>query len=395
MNVKKYTYNFNVDIISVIFISLAEICFYKSDSIKIYWILSFVGMIIIFIKSLKYFSTVIPKHSLTLWLIAVYCMYFFYGFFCIKKGVFVWYTLFYRLLESIALYIATKRIVNNYNPETLIIPFVISGIISAFYLFLLESQQIISGNARIGGSLSGNVNTVGFIFGLISLLTMWWYCQNKKIIRIILFLLFSFVLLLTGSKKAFMILAIDMLVFFYYQRNQLTRWLKIFAIALFTIYIVFKIPYFYNIIGIRLESMMFTLIGGPQSNFYSYSTDVRNEMIIEGFKIFKNNPLIGGGWNNFYANSIYGYDYSHCNYIEMLCSFGIIGTLVFYSKCFYNIKLLFKTLKSSDSLDCPILAASLIAIELILDWGAVTFSAQCVWYLPIVISSVLIEYVQK
>jgi glycosyltransferase involved in cell wall biosynthesis len=39
-------------------------------------------------------------------------------------------------------------------------------------------------------------------YGLISLFVMWWYCNEKKWYKVLIFTLFAIIMLLTGSKKA-------------------------------------------------------------------------------------------------------------------------------------------------------------------------------------------------
>lgn len=134
--------------------------------------------------------------------------------------------------------------------------------------------------------------------------------------------------------------------------------------------------------------MIDTLIYGTASLEYSYSTEVRDEMIKEAFHFFLNNPIFGNGWNYFYAHTMYGYEYSHCNYTELLCSFGILGTLLFYSKYFSNLFVMIKNIHNKFiHKDLLVLIFILTVEALLLDWAAVTFSAQCIWYLPVIIAS--------
>lgn len=386
---------FDINVIAITLIMVAEICFFKVDSIRIYWMLSAGGMLLSFANNFKYFTTIIRKNSLLLWLIPIYIIYFIYGFLFLQKGQFNWDTLLYRMVESIALYYASTGILKKRKIDNLILPFIVAGIISAIYLLTLESSLILLGGVRIGDSLSGNVNTVGYNFGLISVLLMWWYCQKHSRIKLILLILFSALMLVTGSKKVLIVLVVDIAVLFFYERKRLSGWLKLLVVLAIGLYVLFNVPYFYEIIGIRIEGMIMTMFGNASSSMYSYSTDVRNEMIAEAFKVFSNKPIFGGGWNNFYASTNFGYEYSHCNYTELLCSFGIIGTVFYYSRHVYNIKVALKRLKNQECINSTILALALVVVVLFLDWAVVTFSSQCVWYLPIILSSAILNEISN
>ena len=384
----------NYNLIAITLILIAEICFFTMDTITYYWILSAIGMGIIFVKNLNKFQFKVKKSNLVLWLLFLYGMYFVYGFCFLRKGDFPWDTLAYRLLENIALYIAIRQ---ELNSEYLSIakPFAVAGIFSLVYLLSAEKADFFAGGMRIGSALSGNVNTVGYNFGFISTMIMWWYCKDRKAWKLLLFTAFSIIMLLTGSKKVIIILVLDLIMMFMFEKGKASRWLKIGILFFAGVYIIFNVPYVYNIIGVRIESMFSTMFAKSSSISYSYSTDIRNEMITEGFMLFKSKPFFGGGWNYFYANTSSTFEYSHNNYVEMLCSFGVFGFILFYSR---HVKHLIFTLKRVFKnnyvlFDYVIIAFICTILALTLDWAAVTFSAQSVWYLPVITSAAFVDKV--
>lgn len=374
------------DCIVVILILVGEICFYTMDSLYIYWILTGLGMILGILHNINRFSFRIKKDNFILWVSVIYAMYFIYGLIFLRRGQFPWDTIGYRYVEIIALYLAISNMfVNDVMKFQKAI--IITGIISVTYLLYSEGANILLGGQRIGESLSGNVNTVGFNFGMISTIIMWFYCKEKKTYKIILFLAFSVLMLITGSKKVLIVIIANLLMYFWYERKKISGWLKTVFILLVALYLIFNVPYFYSIIGSRVEAMIETMLYGSSSALYSHSTEVRDEMIKEGFSLFLRHPIFGGGWNYFYAHTVYGYEYSHCNYIEMLCTFGIVGTTIYYRRHFHHISVALKNRFSTitENRDFAILIIVMTAEALILDWAAVTFSAQCVWYLPVII----------
>ena len=382
--------------IAIALILMAEICFYTAETIQIYFALSFAGIILAVISNIGTFTFKVKKNSFILWVCSFYLLIFIYGYLFLQKGEFNGITLFYRLIESIALYLTINELLRE-NRYQIISAFLWVGIISGIYLLVKEGSSIIAGNIRIGDSLSGNVNTVGFNFGIIATLVMWEYCQNKRKIMMVLYVLFSAVMLLTGSKKAIIILIMSLILYFFYEKGRISGWLKFVFLLVVGIYLIFNVPYFYEIIGSRIESMIQTAIMGYSATNYSYSTEIRNEMLEEGLQIFKLHPLFGGGYNNFYANTKTIYDYSHCNYIEIMCTFGIFGIIVFYSKHLNIVVNLVESFKRKldSTFDYRVLALILMIDCLVLDWAAVTFSAQCVWYLPLIFSCAAINRIHE
>lgn len=386
---KLKNYILYLNIVSLILILIAEICFYTKDNAIIYRIMTFVGISISFSANFKKNNYKISKFFV--WVSIIYLLFIIYGMFFLRKGTFQLYTVIFRYIEVISIYNSLKQIIKDKSCK-IYIPFVISGTFSAIYLFLLEKMNFLSGNMRIGDSLSGNVNTVGFNMGIISVIVMWWYCQEKKLYKLLLFLLFVFIMLVTGSKKAFIILIFDFVILFLSSKNSIAKWCKLLFAFCILFYIVFNVPYFYDIIGIRIESMI-GILTNVNSITYSYSTDIRKIMINEGLSFFFQNPILGGGWNYFYYRTSTIFEYSHNNYVELLCNFGIIGFIIYYSRYIKNLFFTLKRIKNKKSkyYDMIVVAFVLVILALILDYGAVVFSAQCVWYLPVIISTVLIE----
>lgn len=382
-----------LDIMALTLLVTAEICFYRIGTLHFYFLMTGFGIVVgLFVAGIRYVHRYVNMKSFPVWLIAIYGMFVINGFFRLQIGTFTWDTIIYRFVENIAMYFLFRDIIREDN-RIIVFPFIIAGLFSFGYLMMTEGTSFFfTGYYRIGNSMSGNVNTVGYNFGMISLFTMWWYCQRKKWYKLVLFLLFSVVMLLTGSKKVMILLLLDFVLLFLCDREHSGRWLK-FALALVAlVYLVFNVPVFYDTIGHRIETMLSTMLYGSSATLYSYSTDVRNKMIEEGFKLFLKKPIFGGGWANYYANTTTSYTYSHNNYIELLCSFGLVGTLLYYNKhisnLFYTLKGLVKSRFSDRKLFFPFI---LILATVLLDFAAISFSAVCVWYIPLICGCVMVE----
>jgi O-antigen ligase len=381
-----------LDIVALTLLVTAEICFYRIGTLNLYFIMTGFGIVVgLFIAGIRYIHRSVNIRRFPVWLIVIYGMFVINGFFRLQIGTFTWDTIFYRFIENLAMYYLFRDIVRE-NSKKIVGPFLIAGLFSFGYLLMTEGTSFLAGYSRIGNLMSGNVNTVGYNFGLVSMFTMWWYCQEKKWYKLVLFLLFSIVMLLTGSKKVVIILLLDFVLLFMHDRGHAGRWLKFGLAFVALVYLVFNVPVFYEIIGHRIETMISTMLYGNNTALYSYSTDVRNRMIEEGFKLFLKKPIFGGGWAYFYANTTTSYTYSHNNYIELLCSFGLVGTLIYYNKhiatLLFSLKSLIKSHFNDRRFYFPFI---LILATVLLDFAAISFSAVCVWYIPLICSCVMVE----
>lgn len=75
---------------------------------------------------------------------------------------------------------------------------------------------------------------------------------------------------------------------------------------------------------------------------------------------------------------------------------GITHNYLENSEHFINIRFSFKKMhrKNSNYYDITVLAFVLSLMILLIDWVAVTFSAQCIWYLPLTISSAILDEIE-
>lgn len=385
--------------IGLTLILFANICFYNQKMVFLFRIISALGIICIFISFLVKKQLLLHKKSYPIWIFTIYSMFIFYQVFALRAGDFNWDTLIWRAVESLCIYyviISSLRSGKKFD-----VPFIVSGLLSVLILLKNELSSILSGNLRVGTTLSGNVNTVGFAFGVISLVIMWTYCQEEKKdkFKMVLFFMFVILMLTTGSKKTLIYLLANIVIYFYYNKEKISGWLKIGFIVCVLLYAIFQIDYFYNIIGYRVVDAVETFAFGKDvsRNVYSYSTDVRNDMIKEAFLLFKEHPIFGGGYNYFAYRTIYNYGYSHCNYTELLCCFGLFGTFVFYSRHIYQLKYTFMSYFFHNNYDESIMLLGFVFTLLILatEIAAVTFSAQSLWYLPITISAACYDYLRE
>lgn len=150
-----------------------------------------------------------------------------------------------------------------------------------------------------------------------------------------------------------------------------------------TIYfVVIYVPFFYEIIGQRLENLYEFFISGGTSEG---SINTRADMINWGWKFFWEKPIFGYGIDNykflygFYSSE--GYIYSHNNVIELLVGTGLVGTILYYAAHLIVVKDLFKASK--------LISKSLCFCFIVIIIGYILMSVGMVYYYDKHISIIL------
>lgn len=249
----------------------------------------------------------------------------------------------------------------------------IGTVIFLGYICINELPSILSGGSRIGWSASGNVNNVAMNLSFFLMVIYYDIIFNQKKRLWVLFVACALFILLTGSKKGLVgiLCSIVLISSFKYKWRAYKYFIPLILICL-TIYVLRNSQYLYDIVGRRIDDFIFSL---ETSQSYG-STGERIGMIELGWKIFLRNPGFGNGYGFFSNNTSYG-TYSHNNYIEMLVSFGLVGTLLYYS-LFY--KLIFCGLRKIKD-DCsPILFICLLIMQLAFDFASVNFYNNAMMY---------------
>lgn len=208
---------------------------------------------------------------------------------------------------------------------------------------LLGNQET---NFRLTGE-EQNANVIGMCCAYGSIFSLHFLVREKitskeKLFYIASFLLNSVFGLLTGSRKAMLMLFAGIFLVMYYKsildKNALKVLLKvlgtIIAVVVLIIYVLNSETF--SVIGERLEGLISGFTGGDETD---HSTMGRMYMIETGWKVFWAYPIVGQG-----ACASYRYflTYSHSNIIEILMNTGIIGFFIFYKPFYTSICMLFK-----------------------------------------------------
>lgn len=209
------------------------------------------------------------------------------------------------------------------------------------YLFLLASLFVIIRalfsaplevvfSRRLGSTFDVNPNTVGHMFSVATIISLYLFLKNRNWSFLIPFSFFFVFALFSGSRKIFILLGVGCVLLVIlnqksFKRAVIAGLVAIFVVVLTGLMIVTVEP-LNRIIGSRLVNM-FSQLGGANVDG---STSIRLEMIIRGLQMFKQKPFFGWGQGAFTDLSGFG-TYSHNNYIEMLVAVGLFGTLIYYS----------------------------------------------------------------
>lgn len=381
--------------IAIFLVIVASICFYNLKTMRLYLIMCIGSMLISFYSTLQERSWKIFQEKGVVYLVLLYSIYTFYGVLFLRAGEYNWDKIVFTCFQDVGIYCSFRHFF-SYNDwyKRISIPFAVAAVFVVLYIVTLQQELIFQAQVeqRIGLGMSGNVNTVGYSMGIVSFALAYLYCikRNKQIFLVLIPLLF--LMLLTGSKKTIIIIVIDILTLYFYSRAKVSSFIMVALFMSVLIWVVFENPYFYEVLGKRIEDM-YTTITGQGTGDYSHSTDDRSGMIADAFTLGMNSPILGGGMNYFaYASRMYGYyGYSHCNYTELFCNFGIVGVLIYYIPYFRNINFFWKIRK--NEWDKSVFAIMWLVMSLFLGWSMVAFSSLCMSYIPIVAAFALKESV--
>ncbi len=249
------------------------------------------------------------------------------------------------------------------NMEFVLKIYVIAQMINVLLVAITTGKDIFSG--RLGASLGVNANLISTV--LITCIPILLHSNSKKKNWMNMFLILAsiFFIMLTGSRKGLIGIALAFGLYFCMSGGlKAVKNLAISAVVMVIVYIlVMNVEVLYNIAGKRLEALLSFAQG---ESFDESSLASRDAYIQLGWKMIGRNPWIGHGLDSFRElRGAYG-TYSHNNYVELLFGCGIIGTALYYLGYLYilfgHIILLLKH-KIEDSKPFIVIIVSQIILE--------------------------------
>lgn len=281
----------------------------------------------------------------------------------------------YIIILLIIMYHKRERLVNIISNASgleiiMLSIFIICNEFSSIINVLLNGS-----NERIGATMVGNENTtaISYIFLMIPIMYQFFYKKQRKWFPV---LVIGFVFMfLTGSKKSIISLILIFVVLELvsaFNMNELFKNLfKLIGIIGIVLVFCYFIPVFRTEIWDRIVKMAVTLLNfteGDQS-----STGLRITFVILALVHAWDKPFFGHGWNSF--AEMYGYStlyqtglYTHCNYTEVLFSFGLIGFFLYY---WFPI-FVTRRVKRNNNMDMKIFGLLYCVILFFVDIGTVS-----------------------
>lgn len=289
----------------------------------------------------------------------------------------------YMISFSIGEYINQKDEVNNEKKIiTLFDTFTTSTTIMSIYLLIFDLPRIIGTRDRLGRLLFDGYGTyIVFSYSLIIALCflIWKIIYIKKTPCSLIELMIIFITsCLSGTRKVLVCFAIfSIFIFLYKYRKNALKTLRFISICAICIVLLYKIiitnQKLYKIIGNRIENMIESVMF--EANVNDASINERNQLKTLAFQAFKEKPILGWGVNNFANYSLQHsgpFLYAHCNYLELLSTLGIIGTILYYSGYLWLIIKAFKHMKENDKVSIFILF--FLIMNLFADYETVSYS---------------------
>ena len=279
---------------------------------------------------------------------------------------------YFMILVSIHIYVAKRD-----KLDWFIFSLCFGGIALALYNFYFYGVgnyllKLASG-LRVGGEIT-NVNTIGRFCSFSAIICFWYATYKDKVQYYAPMILCTFIALGSGSRKSLVALIFGCCVLYLLKgtlRQKLTGVVRM-SVFLIGFMMILQLPLFERV-ATRFESFL-SVFDDSDSTAVDNSTYLRSMFIKSGLEYFFSSPFMGVGINNahFIAFRATGYDYYlHNNYVELLASIGIIGTLLYYLLYLYPLAKLLRPALNHDKI--AVLFEMFLILDLLLDFGSVSY----------------------
>ena len=253
-----------------------------------------------------------------------------------------------------------------------------AGTIFAIYVIASMGATVfiegLEAGLRLGGEID-NVNSIGITCASTALIAFWRVLYKKNFRYLIPLFLCTLVAFATGSRKALLAIVVAIIFLFVLKGNSIKKLGFVFlgALVLVGLYFILQLPIFSGIMS-RTERFLNLFLGEGRVDT---STLTRLEMIEAGWQEFLKAPLggVGVGNSSFITEEYIGRStYLHNNYIELLATTGIIGTVIYYLLHFIPIRKLFGLVRKQN--DEAILVVVIIINRLVQDIAVVDYYSK-------------------
>lgn len=243
-------------------------------------------------------------------------------------------------------------------------------------------RYVLSDSDRLTNELL-NANTLGMCAAYAIVINFYFIIYDRIRIRDILMAPSLLIILASGSRKAFVIVAAGVFALlilrnmnrkdFAFSALKIAVGVVVFIVLL---YFLLQLPMFAGIAK-RLTDMVRALTGNATRYNSAYA---RMQYMQIGMEMFRDHPLLGAGIYNSYAfiGKIRGHVHLHNNFVELLACGGIVGFGLYYSIYVYILGMFWKLRRYRDGLYdiCLIL----FVIRLVMGFGHVQFKSAATYF---------------
>lgn len=237
------------------------------------------------------------------------------------------------------------------------------------------------GTMKLGQNVGINKNAIGLNSAWGSVICFYFIKNKENRFYYLLFIIFSVVCLISGSRKALVILMVGIFLYYLFSERNI-KLLKNIGIAVIILSIVWiavmNIPVLYEQVGARTITMLKTL---TTSSSVSISEDKsiweRSYYRRYALQMFRENPfyiLFGHGLDGFRTRMAeIGYNhvaYSHCNFTELLANYGLIGFLLYY---YFKFKVILKAFFIKNRSKLVTLFMIILGLGIVTEYGLVSY----------------------
>ncbi len=246
--------------------------------------------------------------------------------------------------------------------------FTVLGLSVSIYLLLIN--RTLSGTRFAGSSL--NANSVGMLCALAIVCICYRILSKDHCnlpVQIAAITVLSMVVILSGSRKALLLMIAPIAVYYVFRKNKkiFFRILLVLGITVLTVLLLINIPYLYDSVGYRLESLASWVLTGETTEG---SINSRVKYINIGLEFFLQKPWTGFGAAAFSSLPGTYNTYSHNNFIELMVSGGIPAVILFY---FPFAVLLHRMQQVKRNDNTFVFLSILLLCQLVLHMGLVTY----------------------
>ena len=273
---------------------------------------------------------------------------------------------------------------------------------TALVVMLLSLGTITQGRLGKGTEINSNMLSILCVYGLVLSLYLRKTDKLAKYAAWFRVCFYMLSILLTGSRKGLLmaVLAIAIIQFVLEKRKLARNTLVGIGIVVFVYVLIMNVEFLYNVIGVRVESML-GMLSGKQTEEASLNDRMR--LVELGLRYIKEKPWTGYGYDCFKLISGMGPNgkvpvgsvgfYSHNNYIELLFGGGIIGLALYYIPILYLLKELLKGLRKNT---CMPYFLAMVVSQLAVEYARVTYYARVDAYIMgIVLGCALVAHKEE